>query len=76
MSKEASAARKNVKPRPDRPPVLNSVDDFCARLNISRALFYRWKATGRVKVIKLGTRTLIAENELQRVAADIVKGAA
>ena len=75
-TKETPAAPKKIKPRPDRPPVLNRVEDFCARLGISRALYYRWQKDGRVKAIKIGTRTLISETELQRVAAELVKGAA
>jgi len=72
---EVTAAPKRVKNRPDRPPILNRVEDGCARLGISRWLFYRWIKAGRVSVVKLGTRTLIAEAELQRVGAEIVREA-
>lgn len=74
MSKDDAPAR--TKQRADRPPLLNRVEDACARLGVSRSYFYReWITPGRVAVVKLGTRSVIPEDELQRVAAEIVRGA-
>lgn len=71
-----TATPKRAKPHPDRAPILNRVEDCCARLGVSRSYFYReWITAGRVAVVKLGTRTLIEEGELQRVAAAIIRGA-
>lgn len=71
-----TAATGRGKPRPDRAPILNRVEDACARMGVSRSYFYRqWITPGRVAVVKLGTRTLIEESELQRVAAEIIREA-
>jgi len=73
-SNEAPATR--VKLRPDRPPIFNRIEDAAARLGVSRSYLYRvWITPGRCEVVKLGTRTLIEEPELQRIAAEVVRGA-
>jgi excisionase family DNA binding protein len=42
-----------------QPGVLFSVDEFCARKGIGRTFFYRELAAGRIKTVKIGSRTKI-----------------
>ena len=51
-------------------PLANSISDCCARLGIGRTLMYDLIKQGKLRSIKLGTRTLIPESELQRLIAE------
>ncbi len=42
-----------------------SVNDFCQALSIGRTLFYERVAAGQIKVLKIGTRTLVPVGEVQ-----------
>ena len=55
-------------------PLLHSLDSACQRLSMSRGWLYAEIAAGRVQAAKLGRRTLIADDELRRIAANAVKG--
>jgi len=59
------------KSQPDLQPILNRVDNAAARLGVSRSYLYREISANRLRVIKFGTRTLIAEDDLQRFAVDL-----
>ena len=52
------------------PPVANSVNTTCERLDICRATFYKAKKAGKIKTVKFGARTIVTEKELQRVAQE------
>ena len=44
----------------------NQIPQACARLGIGRTAFYELLKSGEIRSIKVGTRTLIPESELQR----------
>lgn len=66
-----STPAKKVKPHLQ--PLLNRIEHGAARLGVSRSWMYREIAAGRLTVVKIGTRTLIAEGELQRFAAELAQ---
>ena len=47
-----------------------TVADFCGQLSISRSHFYDLVSEGRIKIIKIGGRTLVPETELDRLASE------
>jgi len=51
-------------------PLANTINDSCIRLGIGRTLMYALIKQGKLRSIKLGTRTLIPESELQRLIAE------
>ena len=51
-------------------PLANTIQDSCSRLGIGRTLLYDLIKQGRLRPIKLGSRTLIPESELQRLISD------
>jgi len=57
-----------MKTKPTPTILANSVDDTCFRLNICRATFYKQVKKGKIKVVKYGSRTIVLEPELLRVA--------
>jgi len=57
-------------------PIANTIPDTCRRLGIGRTLVYGLIKQGKLRPIKLGTRTLIPESELQRLIADQLEAAA
>lgn len=48
----------------------NSVADTCYKLDICPATFYKQVKKGKIKVVKYGSRTVVLEPELQRVAKE------
>lgn len=65
--------RVGWKASPHLQPLLNRIEHGAARLGVSRSWMYREIAAGRLTVVKIGTRTLIAEAELQRFAAELAQ---
>ena len=65
--------RTGWKASPNLQPLLNRIEHGAARLGVSRSFMYREIGAGRLTVVKLGTRTLIAEAELQRFAAELAQ---
>ena len=59
-----------MKTKPIAPPLVNSVNTVCERLDICRATFYKAKNAGKIKTLKFGARTIVTEKELQRVAEE------
>ena len=47
-------------------PLANTIPEACRRLSIGKTTLYQLMTTGEIKAIKVGTRTLIPETELQR----------
>lgn len=45
----------------------SSVPDACRRLGIGRTMFYDLVKRDEVRVIRIGTRTLVPESELQKL---------
>lgn len=50
-------------PPPERAAL--SVSQFCDALGIGRTLFYERLKLGQIKVLKVGTRTLVPVGEVQ-----------
>jgi excisionase family DNA binding protein len=42
------------------------ITEFCRRVSISRTLAYRLVAAGELRVVKLGTRTVVPVDEVRR----------
>lgn len=47
----------------------SSVPEACRRLGIGRSMFYELVKRGEVRVIRIGSRTLVPESELQGLIA-------
>lgn len=65
--------RTGWKASPNLQPLLNRIEHGAARLGVSRSWMYREIGAGRLNVVKIGTRTLIPEAELQRFAAELAQ---
>lgn len=50
-------------------PLFNTVSDACRRLAIGRTVFYSLVKSKEIRVVKMGTKTLVPESELHRFAA-------
>jgi excisionase family DNA binding protein len=67
--KKAAKARNYVDKRAYR------VDNVCEILSISRSHFYELRAAGQLETFKLGNRTLVRAEELERLLRDGVEAA-
>lgn len=47
--------------------MLYTVNDFCKMFSISRTTFYIWVKNGYVKVIKIGKRVRVTQEEVDRL---------
>ena len=54
----------------------STIPDTCRRLGIGRTLVYDLIKKGKLRSIKLGTRTLIPESELKRLITEQLAQAA
>jgi excisionase family DNA binding protein len=54
---------------PAPPPKARRVKDACAVLGISRATLYKLSLQGKVKLVKIGGRTVVPETEIDRLAS-------
>jgi excisionase family DNA binding protein len=52
------------------PPPVNSVETACYRLQICRASLYKLIAAKKIKTVKFGSRRMIPESEIQRLAEE------
>jgi excisionase family DNA binding protein len=43
------------------------LNEFCRRVGISRTLAYRLAAKGELRLVKLGTRTIVPVSEVRRL---------
>lgn len=57
-------------------PLAHPVNAACHRLGVSRTTLYELIASGEIKPIKIFSRTLIPEQELQRYMASRMEAAA
>lgn len=48
-------------------PLAHRIPEACRRLGVGRSSLYELIKSGEVKTIKIGTRTLVPEAELQKV---------
>jgi excisionase family DNA binding protein len=52
------------------PPAVNSVETACFRLQICRATLYKLITAGKINTVKFGSRRMIPESEIQRLAEE------
>jgi predicted site-specific integrase-resolvase len=48
-------------------PLAFRVKPFCRRVGISPATFYKYVGLGKIRVVKIGGRTLVPANEAERL---------
>jgi predicted site-specific integrase-resolvase len=48
-------------------PLAFRVRPFCRRVGISPATFYKYVGLGKIRVVKIGGRTLVPANEAERL---------
>ncbi|MGV8959360.1 MAG: helix-turn-helix transcriptional regulator [Stenotrophomonas sp.] len=58
----------------DNAPLAHRIPEACNRLGIGRSMLYVLIKAGEVRPLKIGTRTLIPEADLQKVIADRLQG--
>jgi excisionase family DNA binding protein len=46
------------------------VNDACSALGISRATLYKLAAQGKIRLVKIGGRTVVPESEIDRIASE------
>jgi excisionase family DNA binding protein len=54
-------------------PLALRVKDFCSRIGISASTFWKYVAAGKIKVFRLGGRTLIPFEEVERIKKEGVQ---
>jgi excisionase family DNA binding protein len=50
-------------------PKARRVKDACSTLGISRSTIYKLASAGKLRLIKIGGRTLVSESEIDRLAS-------
>ena len=60
----------------DTSPAADTIDSFCSRFSIGKTTAYKLIKDGRLKVIKLGRRTLVPRAESDRLLATLMREAA
>jgi excisionase family DNA binding protein len=48
-------------------PLAYRVKEFCQRVGISPATFYKYVNLGKIRVVKIGGRTLVPASEAERL---------
>lgn len=62
---------------PENPtPATDTVEQFLTDMQIGRTLFYSLVKQGRIRIVKLGRRTLVPRTERDRLLSGTVKEAA
>jgi len=54
-------------------PLAHHVRPFCRRVGISTATFYKYVGLGKIRVVKLGGRTLVPAAEVDRLLSGSAK---
>ena len=57
-------------------PVTDTVDDFCSSLSIGRTTFYKLVREKRIRLVKLGRRSLVPRTERDRLLSELLAEAA
>jgi len=60
-----------TQPHVAEPSLLMSIDDACQMLSVRRTLLYAEIRAGRLRIKKIGRRTLIDRRDLERFAAEL-----
>lgn len=58
------------------PPIATPVADAARRLGIGKTKLYELIASGEIRTVKIGTKTLIPEDDLQKVIRSRLEAAA
>ncbi len=66
---EIAAAQSQALPPTDMNRAF-SVPDACERLQISRSSLWKYAALGKIKLIRMGGRTLLSGGELTRLLGE------
>jgi len=67
---QANVTGKKAAADPRDPPKARCIPEACRLLGISRSTIYRLAAEGRIRLIRIGSRTLVPETELDRLASE------
>ena len=57
----------------DGAPLAHRVPDFCDRLGICKSTFWKYVKAGKIRVIRIGGRTLVSHAEAVRLSTDGAK---
>jgi excisionase family DNA binding protein len=57
-------------------PLAHQIPAACHRVGIGRTTLYELIKQGRIRTIKVGTRTLVPESELQRFISERLQASA
>ena len=57
---------------PDAPqaPLAYRVDDFCRQIGVCKSSFWKFRALGKIRTVKLGRRVVIPHDEVQRILSE------
>ena len=55
---------------PNKTPLAHRVPDFCERIGISKATFWKYVKAGKIRVIHIGGRTLVPHSEAVRLSTE------
>ena len=55
---------------PNETPLAYRVPDFCERIGISKATFYKYVKAGKIQIIRIGGRTLVPYPEAVRLLTE------
>lgn len=75
MSREHRALKAADLPTPDRfEPITVRVPDACRMLGIRRSKFYELIADGEIKILKLGSATLVPMEQIRALVRRLEDG--
>ena len=63
------SASLSVSPHASPSPTAETLNDFCRAMSISRSHAYRLVRDGKLRLVKLGSRTLVPLSERARLLA-------
>lgn len=64
-----------MKEQSNKPRLAYTLGELADSLGVSRAFLYRLKGEGKLRMVKLGRRTLVTAEEAQRMLADLQEAA-
>jgi excisionase family DNA binding protein len=67
---QANVTGKKAAADPRDAPKARRIPEACRVLGISRSTVYRLAAQGRIRLVHVGSRTLVPETEVDRLASE------
>ncbi|RBP18162.1 excisionase family DNA binding protein [Roseiarcus fermentans] len=68
---EANATgRRPIDTPAAHPPKARRVPEACKALGISKAMLYKLAARGKIRLVRIGGRTVVPESEIDRLASE------